>query len=116
LEVVRNAVAGPCAALAIDLPFAILFLVLIFVIASPVAWVLVLMLPCFVTLAWRSGAVMDRSSGAEREAAISRENLLNELITGRTTVKALALDDAMRPRWEERHAHTIEQARSRGQT
>ena len=115
-EAIRNALAGPTAALAIDLPFAVLFLIVILVIATPVAWVLLVMLPLFLILAWRSGSSMGKASGEEREAAMIRENLLNEIIMGRATVKALALDDAIRPRWEDRHASTVESAQSRGRT
>jgi ATP-binding cassette subfamily C protein LapB len=115
-EMVRNAVSGPTAALVTDLPFAVLFLVLIFVIAAPVAWVLVGFLPLFVLLAWRSGRAMRRSAVRERESTLSRDGLLNELIAARATVKALALGDTLRPRWEDRHAAAIELSRERGQT
>ena len=114
-EMVRNVVSGPTAALATDLPFAILFLILIFVIAAPVAWVLVVFLPLFVLLAIRSGRAMRQSAVRERESTLSRDALLNELIAARATVKALALGDAMRPRWEDRHAAAIELSRERGQ-
>ena len=36
------------------------------------------------------------------------------MIAGRTTVKALGLDQSLRPLWEDRHAATIEQAIKRG--
>jgi ATP-binding cassette subfamily C protein LapB len=114
-EVVRNALAGPSAALLTDLPFAVLFLILIFVLATPVAWVFVLLLPLFVLLAWRSGKAMRESAARERESTLSRDALLSELVAARATVKALALGDALRPRWEDRHAAAIELSRDRGQ-
>jgi ATP-binding cassette subfamily C protein LapB len=114
-EVVRNALAGPSAALLTDLPFAVLFLILIFVLATPVAWVFALLLPLFVLLAWRSGKAMRESAARERESTLSRDALLSELIAARATVKALALGDALRPRWEDRHAAAIELSRDRGQ-
>jgi hypothetical protein len=40
---------------------------------------------------------------------------LGELVAARATVKALALGDALRPRWEDRHAAAIELSRDRGQ-
>ena len=114
VEIVRNAVSGASAILLCDLPFAILFLGLVFVIAEPIAWVLVIILPVFVFVAWRSGAVMASAGRAERDSALDRDRLIAELVAGRTTVKALALDRAMRPLWEERHAATIERAINRG--
>ena len=114
-EMVRNAFSGPSAALATDFPFAVLFLILIFVLAPPVAWVLMVLLPLFVLLAWRSGRAMRDGAQRERETTLSRDGLMSELIAARATVKALALGDAIRPRWEDRHAAAIEQSRERGQ-
>ena len=69
VEVVRNTLSGPTALLIIDLPFAVLFIALIFVIAAPVGWVLVLALGCFIALAWHSatvvGAANDSTQGAQ---------------------------------------------------
>jgi ATP-binding cassette subfamily C protein LapB len=114
-DTVRNALSGPSAALLTDLPFAVLFLILIFVLAPPVAWVLVICLMLFVLLAWRSGRAMRESAERERESTQSRDGLLSELIAARTTVKALALGEALKPRWEDRHAAAISLSRERGQ-
>ncbi|MDH3700091.1 MAG: ATP-binding cassette domain-containing protein [Alphaproteobacteria bacterium] len=115
IDVVRNAVSGPTAAMAVDLPFAILFFILIFIIAAPVAWVLVVALVLFMALAWRAGGQMGHSAPAERQSSLSREELLNELVAGRATVKALALADGVRPRWESRHAEAIAASQDRGE-
>lgn len=114
VDVVRNTVSGASAMLLTDLPFVFLFLGLTFVIAAPIAWVLLLALPCFLIVAWRSGAVMAAANRAERDSSLTRERLVAEMVAGRATVKALALDGAMRPLWEERHADTIERAITRG--
>jgi ATP-binding cassette subfamily C protein LapB len=114
VEVVRNTVSGASAVLVADLPFVLLFLGLTFVIAASIAWILLLILPLFLFIAWRSGASVAAASRAERDAGLSRDRLISELIQGRTTVKALALDAAMRPLWEERHALAIERAVTRG--
>jgi ATP-binding cassette subfamily C protein LapB len=114
VEQVRNALSGPTAALAVDLPFALLFFILVLVIAWPVAWVLAAFLPLFLVLAWRSGQNMRQTAAAERETSASREDLLSELIAGRLTVKALALSETMRSRWEARHAATIARSQDRG--
>ncbi len=114
VDVVRNTVSGASALLLADLPFAFLFLALTFVIAPPIAWILLIILPLFLLVAWRSGNTMARASMEERDTALARDRLISEIIAGRTTVKALALDEAMRPVWEERHADTIERAIARG--
>ena len=114
VDVIRNTVSGASAILIADLPFAILFLALTFVIATPIAWILLLALPLFLLVAWRSGTAMAAANQAERETALSRERLVADLVAGRTTIKALALGGAMQPLWEGKHAETIERAVIRG--
>ncbi len=114
VEMVRNTLSGPSAMLVADLPFAVLFVALIVLIAAPIVWVLALILPTFVLLAWRSARVLSERSSAERKVGYGRDALVQEMVTGRTTVKALALEDSIRPIWEDRHADTIEQALDRG--
>ncbi|MBL6945435.1 MAG: ATP-binding cassette domain-containing protein [Rhodospirillales bacterium] len=114
VDIVRNTLSGASAILMADLPFAILFLGVIFVVAPAIAWVLLVLLPLFVFIAWRSAAVMSGANAEERETSQSRDSLIAEMIAGRTTIKALALDRAMRPEWEEKHAENIERAITRG--
>jgi ATP-binding cassette subfamily C protein LapB len=114
VDIVRNTLSGTSALMVCDLPFAVLFLILTFVIAQPIAFVLVLFVPAFVIVAWRSGSAIIGSSRRERESGLGRDNMISEIIAGRTTVKALSLDRAIRPLWEERHAECIERAIVRG--
>jgi len=114
VDTVRNTLSGASALLVADLPFAILFLVLIFVIAQPVAWVLLIILPVFMFVAWRSAGAMAEASGRERKSTQSRDSLIGEMIAGRTTIKALALHRTMEPVWEEKHASNIETSVMRG--
>jgi len=113
-ELVRNMFSGPAAVLATELPFVGLFIVLIFIIAPPVAWILLVAAPVFMLLAWGSGRVMEHATGEEREASQGREALIAEIIAGRSTVKALALGESFRPRWEEAHANAIVHSLDRG--
>ncbi|PIW25777.1 MAG: type I secretion system ATPase, partial [Rhodospirillales bacterium CG15_BIG_FIL_POST_REV_8_21_14_020_66_15] len=114
VDTVRNTLSGGAAVLVTDLPFVLMFLVLIVVIATPVAPVLLVILPLFMFVAWKSGNVMAAANQEERQSSISRDQLIAEMIQGRTTIKALALDQAMRPHWEESHADNIEKAMLRG--
>ncbi|HUT49143.1 MAG TPA: ATP-binding cassette domain-containing protein [Alphaproteobacteria bacterium] len=113
-ETVRNAFSGGTAVLLADLPFAVIFLAFMFVIAQPVAWVILLMLPVFLFVAWRAASVLRRASTAERAVGYGRDALVTELIAGRTTVKALATGPALRPLWEDRQTGAIEHAIDRG--
>jgi len=114
VDVVRNTVSGASAILVADLPFVVMFLGLVFVIAAPIAWILLIILPLFLFVAWRSGNTMSKINHAERETSMARDGLIAEMIGGRTTIKALALDGAMRPLWEEKHAENIQRAITRG--
>ncbi|MBK8175173.1 MAG: ATP-binding cassette domain-containing protein [Rhodospirillales bacterium] len=113
-DVIRNTLSGAAALMVCDLPFAVLFFVLIFFIAEPVAWLLVFLLPVFMLVAWRSGRVLIANSRDERESGLGRDRLIADVIAGRETVKALALDASIRPLWEARHAECIERAIRRG--
>jgi len=114
VDTVRNTLSGASAILIADLPFAFLFLGLIFAIALPVAWVLLIILPLFMLVAWRSAAAMSSANQDEQQTAQSRDSLISEMIQGRSTIKALALDNSMRPLWENAHAENIEKAITRG--
>ena len=114
VDTVRNTLSGASAVLVTDLPFVILFLALIFVIATPIAWILLIILPFFLFVAWRSGSVMSAANQEERQTTQNRDGMMAEMIAGRTVIKALALDRAMRPLWEEKHADNIEKSVIRG--
>lgn len=115
VDVVRNTLSGASAILVADLPFAILFLGLVFIIAPPVAWVLVVALVLFMVLAWRAATSVSDATEEEKKAIQSRDSLVAETIMGRSTVKALALDHAVQPLWEERTAAAIDESIQRGQ-
>ena len=114
IEVVRNTLSGATAVLLCDLPYILLFFGLIVIIAAPVAWVLLCALALLVVIAVVSAVVVGRASEAERGAVVQRDALVNEMIAGRTTTKALALAPAIGEVWEDRHADAIEASLRRG--
>jgi PrtD family type I secretion system ABC transporter len=114
IDVIRNMMSGASALLILDLPFAVLFLMMIFVVAGPVAWVFLAILPLFAALAWHSTSTLTRATTNETARQGNRDTLMAEIIAARTTVKALALDRFIRPIWEERQARTVEQSMQRG--
>ena len=114
VDMVRNTLSGASAVLLTDLPFVLLFLGLIYVIATPIFPILMVILPIFMIVAWRSGSVMANANKQERQSSMSRDGMIAEMVAGRTTIKALALDRAMRPIWEKKHAENIENSVRRG--
>ena len=115
LEIVRNALSGSSAALAIDIPFAIIFFLVVFAIAPAIAWVLLLVLPVFILLAWRSGVSMGTAATREHQSIILRDDFMNELLSAREIVKSSALQNALKPVWEAYHSRSIAHSRDRGQ-
>lgn len=113
VELVRSTCSGANALLLVDLPFTLLSLVVIGIIAWPVLPVMILFGAGFMFLAWRSGRVLRDSSGVEREKGLSREALLAEITAMRTTVKAQGFDDAITTRWESRYAEWLEESATR---
>lgn len=114
VDTVRNTLSGGTAILLVDLPFVFLFLALILTLALPIAWVFLIILPCFLFVAWRSGNVMNSANAEERKTTLSRDDLIAGVIAGRTTIKALAMDRSLKGTWEDRHADNIENSIIRG--
>ncbi len=111
---VRSTLSGASAVVAADLPFAILALALIFLIAKPVSWVILAVIPLFLLLAWRSGSTSATAERLERTATLRRDSLVAEMIGARTTIKAVGGRAFLRTMWEKRHADTIAQSIERG--
>lgn len=114
VETIRNAASGPPITLMADLPFALLYVALIWIIATPVAWVITLAVLSYALFAWISAARLQRAAQAERSAGLSRDALVGEFVAGRSTLKALAMDRSFKPQWEEAQAHLVEKALGRG--
>ncbi len=114
LDTVRNTISGSAAMLVFDVPFAVLFLVVVFIIAQPIAFVLMLSVALFAILAWLSARTVGGAAKTEKASQQSRDSLMAETIMGRTTIKALALADHLRPRWESKQAETITGSVERG--
>jgi ATP-binding cassette subfamily C protein LapB len=114
VDIIRNTLSGASALLLCDLPFTLLFLGLVFIIAQPVGWVLVCAAIVFMTLALISGRSVRAATEREKDSLGSRDTLLAELLNGRTTVKALALDRTLRNDYESRLATQVGNAINRG--
>lgn len=113
-EAVRNIVAGPPLVMMIDLPFVIIFMGVIWVIAAPIAWVLTIIVPVFMLLAFLSQRFIARSTEREREASTQRDVQVAEMIAGRATMKSLGIGPSLSERWERRQADLVDSAVRRG--
>lgn len=111
---VRNTLGGVPIVLAVDVPFALLFLALIAVIALPILWVVLLAVPVFVLVAVLSSRAAVRSAQREQDSQIARDTSITEFIHGRTTLKSLNLSPRVQQKLELEQAETIEAALERG--
>ena len=114
VQLVRQVFSGPTAVLIADLPFALLFIFVVFTIALPVAWILLLIVPAFLLLTYYSTRIVNLATARERRKGLTRDGLISELLVGRTTVKALMIDTAIRPEFERLHAESILEGFERG--
>jgi PrtD family type I secretion system ABC transporter len=114
MTTIRAVLSGPTAVMVLDVPFALLFVAVLFIIAPAVAWMLLLIIPAFLLLTYCSANYQTALTEKEISHQKSRDNLLAEMIAGRTTVKALMIDKALQPEFETLHAGSIHQSFSRG--
>src|SRR5262245_27969403 len=70
LETVRNALSGVSLLALVDLPFVVLFLGLVALVAPPLAWVMLGICSAFLILAMWNAYTVSRSSQGERQAAM----------------------------------------------
>jgi len=114
VDLIRSTLSGPPAVLLADLPFTVIFFVVMYIIAKPLVPVLIVIWTLYIVIAWRSSAVMSGANRGERKSTETRDVLVSEMINGRTTIKALGLERSMRPIWIEAHADNIEKSSFRG--
>ncbi len=114
VDVVRNTLSGASAVLICDLPFVVLFLAMMFVMAMPVAVVFLVIIPIYIFMGWRAANRIQAAHAEERDSQQARDTLLTELIGARGLVKALTMEQAVRPLWESRQAATIRCSMQRG--
>lgn len=113
-EAVRDTLAGPTTVLVVDLPFVFLFLLVIWLVASPIAWLLAALVPVYLLFAAGSSFAIGGATRSEQDAALQRDALSAQLISGRTTLKALGLGPSLAERWEAAQATLIERSLTRG--
>lgn len=115
IELVRATCAGGTALLIVDMPFLLLSLVLIALIAWPVLPFALLTLVAFGVLAWYSGRDAEGKNASEKNKVNTRDATVAELAQARLHLKGLGAGEAAAARWEEHYAawmaHSLERSR-----
>lgn len=113
VELVRATCAGAAALLLLDLPFLLLSLLLIGIIAWPVLPVAFVTMGAFAALAWYSGRSVESDSEREKQKAIRRDLGLAELAAARVQLKSLGAAQAATTRWEDQYARWMAESLDR---
>ncbi|MEX2455525.1 MAG: peptidase domain-containing ABC transporter [Rhodospirillaceae bacterium] len=116
VHAVRNTFSGATAIAIADLPFAVIFLGVVYLIAPPMALVVLVLLPVFTGIAWWGARNQNAASEEEQAAVVGREAVVSDIVAGRTTIKSLGLDGSFRDRWETAHAATVDAGLERGRS
>lgn len=113
IELVRSTCSGATALLLIDLPFLLLALLLLALIAWPLLPVALGTIAAFVILAWRSGKVTRHAAETEREKLVGRDAAIAELAGARMLLKTIGAQQSAHARWEKNYAAWMGEALAR---
>jgi ATP-binding cassette, subfamily C, bacterial LapB len=113
IELVRATFSGASALLLIDLPFLLLSLILLGLVAWPLLPVAILTIAAFVILAWRSGHVTRQAAEIEREKLLGRDATIAELAGARMMLKSSGANQTANARWEKNYVAWMSEALAR---
>ncbi|AND90647.1 MULTISPECIES: type I secretion system permease/ATPase [Bradyrhizobium] len=91
---------------ATDLLFAMLFVGILFVIAGPLAWIPLVMLPVMLLIGLALQRPLDRAMKRQQAEAAARHGVLVESLSGLETIRATGAEARMQTAWERSVAAT----------
>jgi len=100
IDRLREFYANQGAIILIDLPFALLFTFIIWVVAGPLAWMTALVFAGFALVAAITGRILHRAVDARAESDKRRTSFMIEVLSSITTIKALTMEPLMMRRYE----------------
>jgi len=98
-EGVREIFTGPLAAAAFDMPFVVIFVFAIFLIAGPLGWVPVILMVTFLLFGLVMAPIVKTANDQSMEIRNKRQNFLIELVTKQRTLKQCAAENIWRDRF-----------------
>lgn len=98
-DAVREFFTGPLATVVLELPFVVLFVAVIAMIAGPLAWMPVILIALFCLLGFVLFPSMRRAVANSAEARAQRQAFIIELLSQARQIKTLAVE----PLWSERY-------------
>lgn len=100
-ETIRDFFTSATMATIIDLPFSFIFVVIIFVLAGPVALVPLLAMPLVLIVGWVAQKKLDKVIKQSMLESAMKAALMFEVATGLETVKVQAAEGHIQRKWEE---------------
>ena len=91
---------------ATDLLFALLFIAVLFMIAGPLAWIPVAILPVMMAVGFLIQQPLDRAMRRLQAESAARHGVLVEALSGMETVRAIGAEPRMQTAWERSIAAT----------
>ena len=113
---IRNFIGGGTVIIFIDIPFSIIFISIIYLIAPPLIWVFIFSVAIFSVLAWLAFKITRAAISAEQSSLAEVENLIIEIVSNRATVKSLNIAEHLKTVWIEKHSQTMESSLHRGRS
>jgi ATP-binding cassette, subfamily C, bacterial LapB len=104
-ETIRDFFTSATLTTLIDIPFALLFIVVLYWIGGPMAWVPVIAWPLMIGAGLLLQPTMKRQSQLSHEDSQHKQGVLVETLNGLESIKALGAGAVMRRRWQEAVAH-----------
>lgn len=100
IDRLRDFYANQGATIFVDLPFALIFAGLIWVVGGPLVWITLAVFAAFAVGALLVGGALRRAIAARARTDDRRTSFMIEVLTGITTVKALTMERQMMRRYE----------------
>lgn len=98
---IRNFLTSSTIAALVDLPFVIIFLVVIFYIAGQIVWVPILIILVMVIYSLLLKGPIQKSIEATFEAQNQKNSVLIETLSAMPTIKSLGVESRMQWKWEQ---------------
>ncbi len=104
-ETIREFATSATLTTLIDLPFALLFIGVLYLIGGPMAWVPVIAIPLVLIVGLLMQPAMKRDTQVAQEDSQTKQAVLIETLAGLETIKAVGAGAVMRRRWQDAVTH-----------
>ncbi len=108
LDNIRNLLTGGALTLLVDISFVFLFIFVLFYLSSPLALVVLCLLPIYPLLAWCTAKPLKQRIEKQFEYGAVNTAFLTESIHGSETAKSLAIEPIFQRKWESQTKKLVE--------